>query len=200
MHKLYTVGHSTQELESFLGLLRQHRIDAIADVRSGPYSQRFPWFNREQLNKALERAGIKYVFLGEELGARRDEPCCYVGNRADYELIAQSDLFKNGLERIRQGLESMRVSLMCAEKDPLDCHRTVLVARHAQKFTEVDHIHIDGSIETHSELEARMLSKMGMGDEDLFMSREDQLALAYKRRGEEIAYKRDEAEGPDYEH
>lgn len=89
---------------------------------------------------------------------------------------------------------------MCAEKDPLDCHRTVLVARHAQKFTEVDHIHIDGSIETHSELEARMLSKMGMGDEDLFMSREDQLALAYKRRGEEIAYKRDASEGLEYEH
>lgn len=200
MHKLYTVGHSTQELESFLELLRRHKIDAIADVRSGPYSQRFPWFNREQLKEALERAGIKYVFLGEELGARRDEPCCYIGNRADYELIAQSDLFKNGLERIRQGLESMRVSLMCAEKDPLDCHRTLLVARHAQKFTEVDHIHIDGSIETHSELEARMLSKIGMGDEDLFLSHEDQLAIAYKRRGEEIAYKRDEPERLDYEH
>lgn len=200
MHKLYTVGHSTQELESFLELLRQHDIEAIADVRSGPYSQRFPWFNREQLKEALERAGIKYVFLGEELGARRDEPCCYIGNRADYELIAQSDLFKNGLERIRQGLESMRVSLMCAEKDPLDCHRTLLVARHAQKFTEVDHIHIDGSIETHSELEARMLSKIGMGDEDLFLSHEDQLAIAYKRRGEEIAYKRDEPERLDYEH
>lgn len=128
------------------------------------------------------------------------EPCCYIGNRADYELIAQSDLFKNGLERIRQGLESMRVSLMCAEKDPLDCHRTLLVARHAQKFTEVDHIHIDGSIETHAELEARMLSKIGMGDEDLFLSHEDQLAIAYKRRGEEIAYKRDEPERLDYEH
>lgn len=200
MHKLYTIGHSTQELESFLKLLRQHRIEAIADVRSGPYSQRFPWFNRERLKDALEQNGIKYVFLGQEFGARRDEPCCYIDNRADYELIAQSEMFQKGLERLKQGLESMTVALMCAEKDPLDCHRTVLVARHAQQLTEVKHILIEGSIETHSELEARMLDKLGMTADDLFLSQEEQLALAYKRRGEEIAYRRDEPEVFENEH
>lgn len=200
MHKLYTIGHSTQELESFLKLLRQHRIEAIADVRSGPYSQRFPWFNRERLKDALEQNGIKYVFLGQEFGARRDEPCCYINNRADYELIAQSEMFQKGLERLKQGLESMTVALMCAEKDPLDCHRTVLVARHAQQLTEVEHILIEGSIETHAELEARMFDKMGMTADDLFLSQEEQLAMAYKRRGEEIAYRRDEPEVFENEH
>ena len=162
MNKLYTVGHSTQELDAFIGLLKQHAIEAVADVRSGPYSQRFPWFNRERLMESLKQSGIQYVFLGEELGARRDEPCCYVGDRADYELIAECELFQKGLERVRQGLEQMRVALMCAEKDPMDCHRTILVARHAQKFTEVEHILNDGSIETHGELEARLLKKAGI--------------------------------------
>ncbi len=196
MHNLYTVGHSTQEFESFLDLLKQHEIQAVADVRSGPYSKRFPWFNRESLKMELSKHSIQYVFLGEELGARRDEPCCYVGTRADYDLIAQTPLFKKGLGRIEQGLEKMRISLMCAEKDPIDCHRTILVARHAQSFTPVTHILNDGSLESHEELEARLLGRMKMGDNDLFLSYEDQLAKAYTRRGQEIAYnKTHEAEG-----
>jgi uncharacterized protein (DUF488 family) len=200
MHKLYTVGHSTQEFESFLALLKQHDIQAVADVRSGPYSQRFPWFNREQLKNQLGKHNIQYVFLGEELGARRDEPCCYVGTRADYDLIAQTPLFKKGLDRIEQGLDKMRISLMCAEKDPIDCHRTILVARHAQAFTPVTHILNDGSLESHEQLEARLLERMKMGDNDLFLSHEEQLTLAYKRRGEEIAYNKDHEEETEHEY
>lgn len=200
MHKLYTVGHSTQEFESFLALLKQHNIQAVADVRSGPYSQRFPWFNREPLKKQLNKHNIQYVFLGEELGARRDEPCCYVGTRADYDLIAQTPLFKEGLDRIEQGLDKMRISLMCAEKDPIDCHRTILVARHAQSFTPVTHILNDGSLESHAQLEARLLGRMKMGDNDLFLSHEDQLTLAYKKRGEEIAYNKNHEDETNHEY
>ena len=200
MHKLYTVGHSTQELDPFLGLLRQHGIEAVADVRSGPYSQRFPWFNRERLAESLKNAGIHYVFLGEELGARRDESCCYVGERADYEMIAKCKAFQEGLDRVMKGLANMRISLMCAEKDPMDCHRTILVARHALAFTEVVHILNDGTLETHDELEARMLKMMGMGADDLFLGREEQLALAYQKRGQQIAYKKNHGEGFQDEH
>lgn len=200
MHKLYTVGHSTQELESFLGLLKQHGIEAVADVRSGPYSQRLPWFNRERLAESLKQAGIQYVFLGDELGARRDEPCCYIGERADYELIAKCEAFQAGLDRVKKGLANMRISLMCAEKDPMECHRTILVARHALAFTEVTHILNDGTLETHEELEARMMKKMGMGADDLFLSHEEQLGIAYQKWGEQIAYKKDQAEDFEYEH
>jgi len=200
MHKLYTVGHSTQEFESFLSLLKQHDIQAIADVRSSPYSQRFPQFNREQLKNHLNQHNIQYVFLGEELGARRDEPCCYVGTRADYDLIAHTSLFKKGLNRIQQGLGRMRISLMCAEKDPMDCHRTILVSRHAQLFTPVTHILNDGSLESHTELETRLLERMKMGDNDFFLSNEEQLALAYKRRGEEIAYNKEREMESDHEY
>lgn len=200
MHKLYTVGHSTQEFESFLALLKKYQIDAIADVRSSPYSQRFPWFGRERIKALLNNNGIQYAFLGKELGARRDEPCCYIGNRADYDLISKTEAFARGLKRIEQGLGKMRVSLMCTEKDPIDCHRTILVSKHAQAFTDVSHIHTDGSLETHSELEQRLVQRMGMGDNDLFMSPEEQLELAYQRRGEEIAYRKNADYEDDYEH
>jgi uncharacterized protein (DUF488 family) len=55
MPELFTIGHSTHSLEKFLELLRQHRIEAVADVRSSPYSQYNPHFNREPLQLALRR-------------------------------------------------------------------------------------------------------------------------------------------------
>lgn len=192
MNDLYTVGHSTQGFEPFLALLQKHGIQAVADVRSSPYSKMFPWFSKDEVKRRLSEHKIHYVFLGEELGARRDEPCCYVGARADYDLISKTPLFKKGLERIERGLNKMRISLMCAEKDPIDCHRTILVARHAQAFTPVTHILIDGTLESHAELEGRLVSRMGRSDSDLFFSEEELLALAYKQRGEEIAYKRNQ--------
>lgn len=190
MNELYTIGHSTQEFEPFLDLLKNYDIQAVADVRSSPYSKMFPWFSRDEVKRRLAEHNIYYVFLGEELGARRDEPCCYIGSRADYDLISKTPLFEKGLERIKRGLNKMRISLMCAEKDPIDCHRTILVARHAQAFAPVTHILIDGSLESHAELEDRLVGRMGRSDSDLFLSDNDLLALAYKQRGEEIAYKR----------
>ena len=94
----------------------------------------------------------------------------------------------------------MRISLMCAEKDPIDCHRTILVARHAQSFTPVTHILNDGSLESHAQLEARLLGRMKMGDNDLFLSHEDQLTLAYKKRGEEIAYNKNHEDETNHEY
>jgi len=188
MNQLYTIGHSTQEFDCFVELLKKHQIEAIADVRSGPYSKRFPWFNKESLQETLKEHGIHYVFMGKELGARRDEPCCYIGTRADYDLISQCELFKQGIERIQHGLQKIRISLMCAEKDPIDCHRTILVARHAQAFTDVQHILSDGSLETHRELESRLLDKLKINLYDMFSTPEKQLAKAYKLRGEQINY------------
>ena len=97
MPELFTIGHSTHSWEKFLELLRQHRIEAVADVRSSPFSQFNPHFNRETLRHALRQQGISYVFLGEELGARRSEPECYVNGRVDYSLIARTPAFIHGL-------------------------------------------------------------------------------------------------------
>ena len=125
---VFTIGHSNLEVAKFVALLKQHGIQAVADVRSSPYSQYNPQFNRESLQRALREQGISYVILGEELVARRSEPECYVNGRADYSLIAQTPAFSRGLDRISQGAAKMLVAMMCAEKDPLDCHRCILVS------------------------------------------------------------------------
>jgi uncharacterized protein (DUF488 family) len=167
--------------------LQQHGIEIVTDVRSRPFS-RLPWFSRPSLEKELKDNGIRYVFLGLELGARRDERECYIGARADYDRIAQLPLFQKGLERLNVGIAKARIALMCAEKDPLDCHRTILVCRYAKEYSDVFHIHADGKLESHEKAEARLLARYHEDAYDLFRSRIDQLNEAYKRRGEEISY------------
>jgi len=187
MEPLFTIGHSTHDFAKFLGLLKQHEIEVVADVRSRPFS-RFPWFCGPTLKKELKANGCRYLFLGDELGARRVERECYIGPRADYELIARTAAFQAGIERVREGVMKFRVALMCAEKDPLDCHRTVLVCRHAKEFAEILHIHADGHLESHEAAEIRMMSRYVSPEGDMFRSQIELLNEAYKRRGEEINY------------
>jgi uncharacterized protein (DUF488 family) len=193
MSVLFTIGHSTHPIEVFVGLLKQHGITALADVRSHPYSRHFPQYSQEALKAALAREQIAYVFLGKELGARSENPACYRQGKVQYELLAKEPQFAVGLERLRTGMERFRIALMCAEKDPLDCHRAVLVARRVyESGTPVEHIHADGHLEKHAEMEARMLNLLKMSDADMFRSREEILVDAYRIRGEQIAYE-DEA-------
>ena len=187
MNPLFTIGHSTHDFTRFLGLLKQHEIEVVADVRSRPFS-RFPWFTRQELERALKKNGIRYVFLGLELGARRDERECYIGSRADYDLISLTPAFRSGIERLKIGVQKFRVALMCSEREPLDCHRTVLVCRHAKPFAEIFHIHADGHLETHEKAESRMMSRYRPDDRDMFLSKIELLNEAYRRRGEEINY------------
>src|SRR5262245_1344313 len=119
--ELYTIGHSTHSCSQFLDLLVQHRISAICDVRSAPYSRLHPQFNRESLQRELARHHIAYVFLGEELGARSSDPSCYEAGKVQYDRLAATDAFRQGIERVKQGIQRYRVALMCAEQDPLAC-------------------------------------------------------------------------------
>ena len=98
--QIFTVGHSNHSIEKFLSLLRQHGVTAVADVRSFPTSRRFPHFNQSTLKKSLGSEEISYVFLGDQLGARPKDPECYVEGKARYELIAATEAFAMGLERI----------------------------------------------------------------------------------------------------
>lgn len=186
---LFTIGHSTHDWDRFFGLLQLHDIEVVADVRSRPFSK-FPWFSRPGLEKTLRAAGIRYVFLGEELGARRTEESCYIGNRADYDRIAQTPAFQRGMERLRDGTSRFRVALLSTKKDPLDCHRALLLSRHAKEFAEISHIHSEGSLESHTSLEARMAALYRTPDADLFHTSAEILEDAYQRRGEEASYRR----------
>lgn len=187
---VYTIGHSTHSQEYFLGLLKQHGITALCDVRSGPYSRMNPQFNREQLEEALLVHGIAYRFLGKELGARSNDPTCYVHGKVQYDRLAQTKLFQYGLKRILRGLrDGFRVALVCAEKEPLDCHRTILVARHLAALSiPVLHIHAGGNLETHDAALERLARMLNVPERDMFLSHEDLLAEAYRRQEERIAY------------
>jgi uncharacterized protein (DUF488 family) len=186
---LFTVGHSVHPIDHFIDILKKNGIEAVADVRSSPYSKFTPQFNREPIKETLQRNGIRYVFLGEELGARRDEAECYESSKVIYRKVANLPIFKAGISRLLEGTEKMRVAIMCAEKDPLTCHRTVLVAHFSRAhFSDTLHILEDGSIESRAEADLRLLREYKLEKEDFFSPYEERLALAYSKRAEKIAY------------
>ncbi|MEG3620002.1 DUF488 domain-containing protein [Magnetovibrio sp. PR-2] len=186
---VFTVGHSTHSIEKFIGMLDMHGITALADVRSSPYSQYNPQFNRESLKAALRCQGIQYVFLGEELGARSEDPKCYKDGKVQFDRLAQTELFREGLERVATGSEQYKISLMCAEKDPIECHRTILVSRSLKESGfSVIHILADGKTEAHEDLESRLIAMFKMNNHDLFLSADEILKKAYTKQGEAIAY------------
>ena len=186
---VFTIGHSTHSQERFIALLRDYGITALCDVRSYPYSRVNPQFNRDELKALLQNSGIKYVFLGKELGARSDDPTCYEGGRVKYDRLGRTDLFQTGLERVQRGMRRYRLALMCAEKEPLQCHRAILVARHLTgRGIEVQHILADGRLESHRDALRRLMRMFNSSDHDIFRSREEILADAYHRQELRIAY------------
>ena len=174
-----TVGHSSHPQEIFLGLLGRHRVTAIADVRSTPYSRFNPHFNRKPLAATLAVRGIEYLYLGRELGGRPDDPACYEDGRVRYDRVARTDRFREGLDRLSGDAAAHRIALMCAEKEPLDCHRTLLVGQALhERGVEVAHVHADGGLEPHAGAMDRLLAGMGLdpGD-DLFRRHQSRDAL-----------------------
>lgn len=189
---ILTIGHSNHDLEFFVGLLDAHCVTALADVRSTPYSRYSPQFNRERLAETLKASEIKYVYLGRELGGRSDDSSCYERGRIRYDRIARTSRFRNGLERIVRGAEDYRVALMCAEKEPLDCHRTLLVGHELNRLgIDVAHILPDKPLETHANAMERLLSKFGLDDFDLIHRdepREERIKKAIERQAEEVGH------------
>ena len=186
---LFTVGHSTHEMEELVRLLLSHGVTAVGDVRSHPFSRRSPQFNRENLVPALKDKGIDYVFLGQELGGRSEDPQHYVDGKVYYRLVADSDRFREGVERVVKGIKRYSIALLCAEKDPLFCHRMILVCRYLRKLgPQIGHIHGDGSLETQQAAEERLLSMLNLNQPSMFSSTDDLIEQAYDLQGERISY------------
>ncbi|WP_341732294.1 DUF488 domain-containing protein [Microcoleus sp. EPA2] len=201
--ELFTIGHSNLSIEAFILLLQKHGITAVADVRSQPFSRYLPHFNQSEIKASLSAAGIQYVFLGKELGARPEDLSCYdLSGKALYQRIAATPLFSEGIQRLVKGAAHYKISLMCAEKDPITCHRTILVCHKLKDFNvQINHILSDGNLESHQDLEARLLNKFNKGKTNnepiqlsLFELPPDSkneivdLESAYYRHGLEIAY------------
>jgi len=195
---LFTIGYSNRSIEDLIALLRQHKITALCDVRSAPYSSRNPLYNREIFKQSLKLHNIEYVFLGEELGARPKDLSCYVEGKAIYEKIAATKLFKKGLERVKLGLEKgYTLALMCAEKDPMTCHRTILICRNLRgQGVDIEHIIDHKTIETQADLEKRLIALLKLYP-DMFKDTDPNALIerAYDAQGDRIAYvEKDERE------
>lgn len=185
---IFTIGHSNYESGHFIKLLKDHSINAIADVRQFPYSSYVPQFNRDIISETLLKNLIKYVFLGDMLGARPKDRNCYTGNQVDFNKLAETPFFKEGIERLIEGAKTLRIALMCAEKDPLACHRTILVCKNLKKNNvKILHILQDSTLEENSATEIRLLKEHKLQLNELFRTPEEILEDAYQRQGEKMA-------------
>lgn len=189
-HSILTIGHSNHALAKFMALLKRAEVTAVADVRSAPVSRFSPHFNKDRLARSLAEQGTTYVSLGKELGGRPELPELFTDGVADYEKMVELPSFQAGIARLITGAESHRVAIMCAEADPLDCHRCLLVGRAlAEEGVEVGHILSSGQVLTHAEIEDRLLDLAGLTDENLLAaSRGERLAEAYRARARKAAY------------
>ena len=168
---IFTVGHSNHSLEHFVQLLAGAEITAIADVRSKPHSRWSPQFNKDALASSLGKNGVAYVFLGRELGGRPGNPALLRNGKPDYDAMSRTETFRAGIERILEGAKTHRVAMMCAERDPLDCHRFLLIARHlVSRAIPVAHILASGEVEAQDKTEGRFRARNPTGD--LFAERD----------------------------
>ena len=188
-NRLFSLGHSCLPFAHFARLLRDFGVNAVADVRSAPFSKQSPWFSQKELKAGLRDEKIAYVFLGEELGGRPKANNLFDKGVADYAAMAKSNLFESGIQRLLQGLNTHTIAMICSERDPLHCHRCLLVGRHLEKHGIcTHHIQGNGSLETQQEAEDRLLREEKLERDDFLYSRTDRLDEAYRRRNKQVAY------------
>ena len=195
LHPLFTVGHSILDFENFAALLKDHAVQLVADVRSLPQSARLPHFSQPAFENLLRAEGLDYLFLGEELGGRPDDPDAYRPDGVvDFTVRRKSYAFRAGLERLQNELPGRSVAMMCAEEDPLECHRFLMVCPELTKLGVFPlHIRKGSQIETQETAENRLLASTGfegIAANTLFPeARTDALENAYRLQAERFAYR-----------
>ena len=156
MSSFFTLGHSNHTIEAWLALVRQHTLEVVVDVRSAPYSKYASQFDQVPLRRTLEGAGVKYLFLGAELGGRPADPAYYdAEGRVLYGRLHEDPHFESGIARLESGIGRFRVAVLCGEEDPAHCHRRLLVGRVLlERGHTMLHIRGDGRIEREEEVAA----------------------------------------------
>ena len=195
--QLFTVGHSTHPAEHFTGIIKQNNVQYIIDVRSTPYSKFAPQYNSEELKARLLNEGIQYFHMGKQFGARQEKRKYYPDGYLDFELFRESDDFKKGLLSIKEGLKKYNIALMCTEKNPIDCHRAIMVGRGFElDGTDVKHILPDGSLMTQKELNNALMdmyfpdrNQLSIFDTAGGNDEEYYLKEAYRLRNKAIGYR-----------
>jgi uncharacterized protein (DUF488 family) len=208
--RLFSIGHSNHELAGLVELLRNVGVTAVADVRSQPFSQRLPHFNRPDLAHGLDEYGIAYAFLGEQLGGRPRALSLYDNEgRVSYERVRATVAFQQGIDLLCAALDTYAVAMLCSEEDPADCHRALMIAPAlVERGISPVHLRADGSAETTAEFEERLLAetKVGVGILDgLFaatLSAEDRqrlLAEAYRVQARRKAFRLRPGDSPTWD-
>lgn len=191
-HTIFTVGHSNHSMEAFVSLLQKHRVDEVADIRSAPYSRYTAHFNFDVISLALDQVGISYVHLGRTLGGRPMDPYCYDadGRVRYYDRIANTNLFDDSIRDLTRRADERRIALMCTEKDPLDCHRTLLIAPSLVAYkVNVQHILADGSLENHDSAMDRLMDSFKLPPNgDLFRPRAEVIEEALSRQAKRVGH------------
>jgi len=193
---IYTVGHSTHQLDFFLSLIKEYNVNCIIDVRSVAASSYNPQYNQEPFKNYLKNHGVTYMHFPEKFGARFNDPDLLDDEgKVDFEKVRKSYNFKMGVERLWQGLEKgFKMALMCSESEPLDCHRFSMVSLALVKDGfDVKHIMKDKTLKSNSDLEKTLLKKYDkkLPKPDMFnpdISVEDQLKEAYRLKNKEIGF------------
>lgn len=155
---IFTLGHSNVPASKIIELLTLHNIQTVVDVRSSPYSQFSPQFNREVFEQTLKLSGIDYKYAGDYLGGRPKDPTCYKNGEipeghadflhlVDYTSVMTKDFFLKGIQRLIALASESRVAVMCSEEDPATCHRHHLIGRYlTRQGITVRHIRGDGNL------------------------------------------------------
>lgn len=163
---IYTIGYGERTLAAFIALLQRYRIAYLVDVRTAPYSRFKPEFSKTQLVEALRQAEIKYIFMGDQLGGRPTDPACYTEGYVDYEKVAATVAYQQGLVRLRTAfIQQQRIALMCSEGRPEQCHRSKLIGESLTQQT-IPIVHIDEADEEQSQ--ASIIARLTDGQLSLF--------------------------------
>jgi len=167
---ILTIGHSNHALDHFLALLEQHGVQVIVDARTQPYSKYSPQYDMEALRDTLTARGIRYLYMGKELGGRPAGDEFYdAEGHVLYARVAESEAFRQGLERLEKGLGKFRTALLCGEENPAGCHRRLLVTRVlGERGVAVEHIRGDGRLQAEAELAAEEARRDDDGQLALF--------------------------------
>lgn len=196
VNTVYSIGYSGFSINDFIDTLHTNKISLVIDVRSTPYSQYFSDYNKDNLEKILEKSGIYYRNYVSEFGARQEERKYYTHDGyLDFELFAKSPAFLSGFDKLVKSMkQDYTFALMCAEKDPFNCHRTILVARAFYNAGyKVIHLLPNKCKVTQEDIEARLLKKYFPDRNQItlfseFLSEEEYINQAYKKRNAEIGY------------
>jgi len=128
---IFTIGHSTRPIETFLDLLVSHHIQRLVDVRTVPKSRHNPQFGSGQLADSLQRAGLHYTHMPGLGGLRRPRPDSVNSGWRNISFRGYADYmetpaFHEALTECIELASRERIVLMCAESVPWRCHRSLI--------------------------------------------------------------------------